>query len=497
MTDKLNNYNKKRNFNKTTEPKGKATKKITKPIFKFVVQHHIASRDHFDFRLEWNGVLLSWAVPKGPSYNSDDKRLAIRVEDHPTDYAGFEGIIPQGQYGGGTVMLWDEGSWVPYGSVNQGLKNGTLKFVLNGKRLMGKWALIKIKTDNNKQDNWLLIKEKDQFQNNQNISNFSTSIKTGRTMAQIEKNEEIVKNPFVKIGKQLDKVTDDNITISIEGIDITNPSKIMFNNTNIKKIDIVKYYVKVAKRMLPYLQNRIVSVIRCPKGSGQSCFFKKHPAGTSKGIVSIKVKNGKNADEEYFYINSIYGVIFEAQMNTIEFHTWGSTVNSLEYPDIMVFDLDPDEGMDLKKIRQGVKDLKSILTELSLKSFLKTSGGKGYHIVVPFKPSVNWDTFYKFAKNIAKIMEQKWPERYTSNIKKINRINKIFVDWQRNGRGATTVVPYSLRSKVGTTVSMPISWKELGTIAPNGINIEIALERLKKPDPWKNFYKINQKLKPD
>ena len=152
----LDMYRKKRDFGKTKEPKGTRGKNGRKTR-KFVVQHHLARKDHYDFRLEWNGVLLSWAVPKGPSYNPQDKRLAVKVEDHPIEYADFEGVIPKGEYGGGTVMLWDEGEWFPQTDFSKGLKNGSLKIELSGERLKRKWALVRMKTDGEKGENWLLI----------------------------------------------------------------------------------------------------------------------------------------------------------------------------------------------------------------------------------------------------------------------------------------------------------------------------------------------------
>ena len=183
-------------------------------------------------------------------------------------------------------------------------------------------------------------------------------------------------------------------------------------------------------------------------------------------------------------------------MGTLEFHTWGSSVDNLENPDIMVFDLDPDEGMDLSKVRQGVKDIRNILTQISLNSYLKTSGGKGYHVVVPLKPTVNWDVFNDFARGVAQVMEQKWPDRYTSNIRKANRKDKIFIDWIRNGRGATSIAPYSLRARKGAKVSMPIGWDDLETVAPDGIDMADAIFRLTRDDPWKDFFQINQMLTP-
>lgn len=182
-------------------------------------------------------------------------------------------------------------------------------------------------------------------------------------------------------------------------------------------------------------------------------------------------------------------------MGSLEFHTWGSNVDHLDKPDIMVFDLDPDEGMDLSTVRQGVMDVKEILSELSLKSYLKTSGGKGYHILVPLQPSASWDAFYEFSRLVAVVMEKKWPDRYTSNVRKASRKGRIFIDWIRNGRGATSIAPYSLRARKGAKVSMPISWDELDTVAPDGINMWDALQRIDKEDPWKDFFQNNQRLK--
>ncbi len=199
MDKKLEKYNSKRNFEKTEEPQGKGgesrrnSKSVAKdrqPPLVYVVQHHLARRDHYDFRLEWKGALLSWAVPKGPSYNPLDKRLAVMVEEHPFDYKDFEGLIPKGEYGGGTVMLWDEGFWEPLIDVDKGLFEGSLKFILKGERLKGKWALVRLKSKEEEKDsNWLLIKEKDQYAKpEEGISQFTESVRTARTMEEIENN---------------------------------------------------------------------------------------------------------------------------------------------------------------------------------------------------------------------------------------------------------------------------------------------------------------------
>jgi DNA ligase D-like protein (predicted polymerase)/DNA ligase D-like protein (predicted 3'-phosphoesterase) len=488
---KLQEYQSKRNFNLTSEPSAntKPNKKTKKPIF--VVQHHLATTDHYDFRLEHMGVLLSWAVPKGPSFFAQDKRLAIMVEDHPLSYATFEGNIPKGQYGGGVVMLWDKGTFEPLTDIDEGLKKGVLKFELFGKRLVGKWTLFLIDQVKGKQQ-WILNKEKDEFEGKTDIAAYQTSVKTGRTMAQIENNIQSAKNNFAKAQKQILAITPSQTQAQVGNLKITNPNKVVCKKPKTTKKDVLFYYSVVAKRMLPYLQNRLVSVVRCPQGCENECFFKKHPVGENAGILSVPVKDEENG--QYFCITNLDGLLFEAQMNTIEFHTWASTIDNFEKPSIMVFDLDPDKGLGIEKVRQGVKDLKSILDKLGLQSFLKTSGGKGYHVVVPFLPSVDWQQFADFAKQVAMLMAQTWPERYTTNIRKQSRKNKIFVDWQRNTRAATSVAPYSLRARSGFPVSAPIFWKELNTIAPNDIDMQTAMERAKKRDPWQKFFSVKQKL---
>lgn len=454
MTKKLEEYNKKRNFDKTLEPRGRKEKSNKK--LRFVVQHHIARKDHYDLRLEWDGVLKSWAVPKGPSYNPKDKRLAVMVEDHPLSYRNFEGTIPKGEYGAGTVMLWDFGTWEVLDGKKPDFKKGIIKFKLHGKRLKGLWTLVLMN-----EDNWLLIKDKDEFHLYDNIEIFNTSIKSGKTM------EEIAGN----------KVT----------IELTNPDKVIFKDPKVTKEDIFNYYEKVSKRMLPFIENRLISTIRLPEGVGGTPFYKKHFENIDNYLGVKKLKSKEDARSDYYYIKDINGIMQEVQMNSYEFHIWGSKVDDVNHADILVFDLDPDENLSLSKLRNGVKDLKKILDEYNLESFLKTSGGKGYHVVVPLRSKTTWKNARGIARNIAKLMEATWPDKYTSNMKKSKRKGKIFIDWVRNIKGATSVAPYSIRLRKKVTVSMPIKWNELDKIRPDEITMKKAIERLKLSDPWQDF----------
>ena len=439
----IDKYNEKRNFDRTVEPKGKIEKSIKN---RFVVQHHIASHDHYDFRLEYNGILLSWAVPKGPSHNTKDKRLAVQVEDHPLSYRNFEGVIPKGEYGAGIVMLWDRGTYNMIKPFKETLKKDYLKFELKGKKLKGKWTLKKFKDDN-----WLLIKEKDNIKIYNDINELNRSVKSNKTMEELENKDEI---------------------------NLTSPDKVLYKKYKVTKKDIMDYYKKVVDYMLPYVKNRFLSVVRTPKGTDKETFFKKH-FQENKYLA----KKGN-----YYYIKDNLGLLSEVQMCSIEFHVGGSKIDKLNYPNIMVFDLDPDEKLSIKKVREGVKDLKKILDELNLKSYLKTSGGKGYHVVIPIKEKMTWKKFQKIAIDIAKLMEVKYPDKYTTKISKKERTNKIFIDYLRNKKSATSVAPYSLRARDKASVSMPIKWSELDKVKPDEITIKEAIRRLKRKNPWENFF---------
>ena len=450
----LKKYNDKRNFTKTREPKGKIVK-TKKKTLKYVIQHHLARKDHYDLRLEYNGVFVSFAVPKGPSFDPKDKRLAVKVEDHPLSYGNFEGTIPKGEYGAGTVMLFDTGTWKPIKDTKVNFKKGPIKFYIKGKRLQGAWALVPFKDDN-----YLLIKEKDEFVNKNNINKYKTSIKTGRTMKEISEN-------------------------APEDIELTSPDKIIFKNGKVTKKDIYDYYKKVSKYMMPYLDNRLISTVRRPDGKDN--FFMKHLNNDSKNLGIKKIRNKEDENSDYYYFKNATGLLEEVQMNSFEFHIWGAKQNKINNPDILVFDLDPDEGLSLAKVRRGVKDLKQILDKLKLTSYLKTSGGKGYHIYVPIN-SVSWHKLEKIAKDVANILVESYPDRYTINMRKENRKGKIFIDFFRNKKGATSVCPYSLRLKDKATVSLPIKWSELDKINPDGITIKNIDKYLKRKDPWANFF---------
>lgn len=272
---------------------------------------------------------------------------------------------------------------------------------------------------------------------------------------------------------------------SLKGIEISNPQRLIYKD--VTKLDVAKYYSDVATSMLPYIKNRPLSVVRCHQGI-EDCFFKKHPTQKHKYLKIVDI-----GDEEYFCLDKEEGIIYEVQMGTIEFHIFGSEKGKLEKPNLMFFDLDPDKNLSLEKLKEGVCYLKEVLDDLSLRSYLKTSGGKGYHILVPFSFSKNYESFFNFSKNIALLLEKKYPKIFTSNIRKSERNGKIFVDYLRNNFGATCVAPFSLRAREGAKISFPIDWKDLEKISPNEIDI-FNYKKYFDKNFWKDFFIQKQKI---
>lgn len=269
-------------------------------------------------------------------------------------------------------------------------------------------------------------------------------------------------------------------------IAITNPQKVLYPRDKISKLDVVRYYVDICDKMLKFVKDRPLSVIRCHQDIDGEKFFKKHPLA-DKHIHTFKFKS-----QEYFFVKTKAEIVAQVQNGTIEFHPWASFVQKIDCPRQMIFDLDPDKSISIKKLRGAVKKIKLLLDELGLKSFLKTSGGKGYHIVVPFQKVSNWQNFYAFSKNVALIAEERWSETFTTNIKIASRKGKIFVDYLRNNMGSTCVAPFSLRARDGATISMPIYWQDLDKILPNQVTIKNYKKYIN--DSWKNFFLSKQSL---
>jgi bifunctional non-homologous end joining protein LigD len=819
----LTDYNRRRDFKRTPEPAGKFSA-VRKRNLTFLVQKHDARRLHYDLRLEWKGVLLSWAVTKGPSADPRQKRLAVRTEDHPLSYGEFEGVIPARQYGGGTVMLWDQGQWEPLTDPDTGLEQGKLRCRINGARMKGEWTLVRMHDGkNNKRENWLLIKSRDHEASDQAdelVEKHSTSVKTQRdmqaiaseqapsqqtkartqtktdtkssvaktraprallgnpkfqapqlatlvdsppesdkwlyetkfdgyrclvslgkdgvrfftrsgldwtekfkslsiafeqlpcrnalidgevmaakrdaasafsalqsalkhnyplvfyafdilvldgkdlkSMPQIQRKEKLEKlllyqtgqvlhysahltgqgdkvlrricraggegiigkradapyrstrtkqwlkvkctrrqefvvggySPsakrsrafasilvgnfengklhyrgrvgsgfkydelqrlqkiFTHLSRQTSPFTDipaniqrgarwvnpkivievdfteftadgyirhgvylgqreDKMAEAVElekpktsskakpsrgakqhakksdigGIGISSGDREIFPQANITKLDLAQYYQQAGERIAAIAASRPFSLVRCPKGISGECFFQKHASkGFPKELYSVDVKESSGKVRQYLYIKSAKGAIAAAQMGAIEFHMWGSKIDKLEKPDRLVFDLDPDQGLGFDEVKKAAIDIQKALDSLGLVATPLLTGGKGIHVCVPLRRTVSWETLKIFAKTFATIMAEAEPNRFTATMSKAKRKGRIFIDWLRNERGATAIVPYSVRARPGAPVATPITWKALDDVtAANQFTIPDMNKRLKAPCPY-------------
>lgn len=814
----LDLYRAKRDFSKTREPKGRASGKAASAGGAFVIHKHAARRLHYDLRLEHDGVLWSWAVTRGPSLDPGDKRLAVHVEDHPLEYGGFEGVIPKGQYGGGSVIIWDEGRWTPEDNPAKGMAKGHLKFSLEGHKLHGAWNLVRLKQRRGeKRDNWLLIKSKDEAvdpdvdileteprsvvsgltvdevgagekpsarrlsekarrpssrkkprvatlpdfvapslatlqsappsgeawlhevkfdgyrvqariddgevrlltrsgldwtkkfghplldalkalpcdgalidgeivsltdagvssfaclqaalseQKTSNLVYFAFDLlfldgedirgepllarkerlehllgnetgaalrysehfleagetmlrhacrnglegvvskradafyRSGRTgdwiKSKCTQRQEFViagyapsqasgrglgslvlgvyKNgqltPAGRVGtgftvksaaglkKTLDRIrtkaspfsvkaprekgvvwvepslvaevefrswTADNIIrhasfVALRAdkkpeeaviekpadnapanidrksgaeravpVKLSNPDKLLWPEAGVSKRALLDYYEIVWPRMEPFVVDRPLSLLRAPDGVGKQNFFQKHASAGMPGAIGA-MKDPSDG-EELLFIRDFAGLAGLVQLGVVEIHIWGATIDAIETPDQIVFDLDPGEGVAVRRVRDASLEIKDRLKELGFESFVKTSGGKGYHVCLPLKPKANWNTVRTFARDFAQAMAQTQPKLYTATLSKKARTGRIFIDYLRNGRGATAVAPYSARARPKATISNPITWSDLeGGAAPD--HFWINAKRLSDAaggaasHPWRDF----------
>ena len=510
-------YRKKRDFQRTPEPAGKRVR--SGPRLRFVIHKHAARRLHYDFRLELDGTLKSWAVPKGPSIDPRDKRLAVEVEDHPLDYASFEGMIPEKQYGAGAVIVWDRGTWTPTADAKEGLAKGELKFRLDGEKLKGGWALVRMKgRAAGGRENWLLIKEKDAAarpgEGTSVVDERPESVASGRTLDDVARGKP-GRQPRTRVQaraasapartkaaarktargtRAAGKARTDRPLVA--GVAISNPDRIVFPEEGITKLDIALYYERMAQHILPYLENRPVSLVRCPTGPVGECFFQKHPAERDIPGVETAMIEDSSGPAPYLLANTTEAIVGLAQMGTIELHVWGAAMPQIERPDTLILDLDPDPVVQWARVVEAAQVMKALLDSLGLESFVKTTGGKGLHVVVPLVRRNSWEEVKEFARAIASHVVAGEPDRYIANMAKAKRKGKIFIDYLRNSRGATAVVPYSLRARAHATVAMPLRWDDLASVASPEAYTLRTLEKGLGPDKnaWAGYAVVRQSI---
>ena len=501
-------YKAKRNFEESPEPAGG---KSDSDKLRFVIQKHDASHLHYDFRLELDGVLKSWAVPKGPSTDPSVKRLAMMVEDHPYDYRNFEGIIPSG-YGAGTVMIWDEGFYEPADLVGsdkkkqekvlrKNLHQGKLHFILYGKKLKGEFAIIK--TFGKSENSWLLFKVKDHYDNKADITLKDKSVVSKRTLKQIEKiapekalslkkmnsirngaNNQINGNSINKKERKiLLNPSEDTQVKKINGHDLkfTNLSKIFWPVEKITKRDLLNYYYQVTPYILPYLRDRPQSMNRHPNGiNGPSFYFKDITGKAPEWIETFLYHSESDGrDRKYLVAKDEASLLYMASLGCIEMNPWHSRVKSEDYPDWCIIDLDPGKN-SFEDVIKAARVTKDVLDSLGVDSYPKTSGSTGIHIYIPLAAAYTYDQSREFARVVARLVHEKIPA--ITSIERLvkGRKGRMYIDFLQNRPQATICAPYSVRPKPGATVSMPLHWEEVKKgLKMKDFNIKNGLERIR------------------
>lgn len=503
-------YKSKRNFKVTPEPKGG---KPDPKSLRFVVQKHDASRLHYDFRLEVDGVLKSWAVPKGPSTDPKIKRLAMQVEDHPFDYRTFEGVIPTG-YGAGTVMVWDEGTYTATEEAsplkvrqNKNLsdqwKEGKMRFTLEGKKLKGEFLLLR--STGLEENAWLLMKVKDEFASPSDITAKDKSVLSEMTLEQIKKSSQFKRLKSVPVSKSAgsgntslakprskSKKTDDKTLLNppeetqvrvLNGHELTftHLNKLFWDEEGISKRDMLNYYLQVAPVILPYLKDRPHSLHRHPDGIHGESFYQKDVTGkVPSWVKTFLYHTGVDTSDKHFMVaKDEASLLYMASLGCIEINPWSSRISHPDHPDWCIIDLDPDEN-SFDQVIEAAQMTKQVLDSMKINSFPKTSGSTGIHIYIPLGAKYTYEQSKDFAHAVANLVHQQIPQ-YTSLERLVKaRKGKMYIDFLQNRPQATVSAPYSLRPRPGATVSMPVHWDEIKKgLKMTDFNIHNALERIR------------------
>lgn len=280
------------------------------------------------------------------------------------------------------------------------------------------------------------------------------------------------------------------------GISLSSAGKVLFPEQGVTKGKLAAYYAAVAPAMLPFIANRPLSLVRCPEGRAKTCFFQKHDTGGfPKGMHPVDISEKSGVQKPYRFLRGVEGLLAGVQMGVLEFHIWGSRVDNIEKPDRLVFDVDPDEGLDFSGVKQAAFDIHDRLEAMGLTSFPLVTGGKGIHVVVPLVRRAAWPRVKSFASDFAHKLAEDEPGRFTATLSKAARKGKLFIDYLRNERGSTAIAPYSTRARKGAPIAVPVSWEEVGTLAAaNGFSLADGMRRAAEPSRWKGYDALRQSL---
>jgi len=479
----LEEYKAKRDFRQTREPVAKPGKAHRRPIF--VVQEHHARRLHYDLRLEADGVLKSWAVPKQPSMDPTLKRLAVEVEDHPLSYATFKGKIPEGQYGAGMVKIWDHGTYENVMAskpqqltVSESIDAGHVEFTLHGRKLRGTFALVRMHGQPQGKKNWLLIKMKDQFARPESDG-------AGQPPQPMKSD-----SPEKPSGGRISRLTP---TPPANRVGFSNLDKLMYPDAGTTKGDVLMYYARIATRLLPFLRDRPATLERLPdglRGSNASHFWQKNtPASYPSWIPRAALPSGQGKTVNYVLVNDPEVLLYLVNQGTLTFHVWLSRMKHLDRPDFVLFDLDRGSA-SFDDVVAVAKELHRLLEDQDIDAYVKTSGKSGLHVLVPWHEDGGYGQARSWAESVAHNLVNTLREKATIERSKAKRGSRVYVDVMQNAKGLHVVPPYVLRAVPGAPVSTPLRWNEVtAALDPAEFTLKTIFRRLarQKRDPMANL----------
>jgi bifunctional non-homologous end joining protein LigD len=507
--DRLTTYRDKRHFGTTPEPAGDASSGEGDAL-RFVVQRHRASSLHYDLRFEMGGVLASWAVPKGPTLDPAVRRMAVHVEDHPLEYADFEGVIPRGEYGGGDVIVWDRGTWRPHDTDDpvQAVASGELHADVFGEKLHGRFVLVrtdKADADGGK-ESWLLLHKHDDFAvDGWDPEDHPRSVVSGRTNAEVEADpshrwhsdapadeaaEEVagtVERPSEEELAALDDLgKEGEWEVFGRALKVTNLDKVLFppgeDGESVTKRDFLRYVAHVAPVSLPYLTGRALNLHRYPDGADTKGFWSKELPDHAPDWIGRW--DNPLADEgetqTYLVVDEPAALVWAANFGALEWHPWTSRTDEPECPTYALFDLDPGEKTSWEEVLDLARLHRTAFERLDVRAQPKVTGSRGIQVWVPIRRGPSFDETRAWVEGVSRTVGKVLPDLVSWKWQKKERRGRARLDYTQNAINKTLVAPYSTRPRPGATVSMPIGWHELDDpdLRPDRWTIRTAPDRI-------------------
>jgi bifunctional non-homologous end joining protein LigD len=510
MADRLTEYRAKRDFSLTAEPAG------SDPAAggsRFVVQRHRARRLHYDLRLEVDGVLVSWAVPKGPTLDPQARHTAVHVEDHPLEYVDFEGVIPKGEYGGGDVIVWDRGTWEPSGTEDpaRAIERGELHFDLHGAKLAGRFVLVRRgEQQRGGKEQWLLVhKNDDHARPGWDPEAHPRSVASGRTNDEVAAAPESLWRSGVPAGEaevrltpsatRWDPPTDDELAALdalgragvwvLQGreLRLTNLDKVLFpgrdGGSPVTKRDLVRYHARVAPCMLPYLAGRPVNLHRYPDGVQKPGFWHKEVPGHAPDWLNRWHNVEADPDETqcYFVLDSVPALVWMANFGAVELHPWTSRLPDVHQPTWALIDVDPGTRSSFDDVLVLARLYRAALEHLGVVATPKVTGRRGVQIWVPISPGYTFADTREWVEKVSRAIGRTVPDLVSWKWEKDRREGLARLDYTQNAINKTLVAPFSARPAPGAPVSVPIEWHELDDpdLRPDRWTVATVLDRVR------------------